>query len=367
MDRRGKIQLQIRRYVNSILVKQAGNGKPVPLREVALAERFQTTRTTVQRACRELIAEGILTRIPGRAGLFVNNESPACRGPGVDFRILCGTGCDQVFDYAAQCIIDGFSRCFRDFHCGYCYSDLLSSDPAEAARELLEIPCYAYLWIRPAPEIYPVIGQLIDSGFPVVIAASYYDSNVPPPESNAILFDYETPGRERAEWIHKNHFRKPLIYSCSMTTIQALTRRLESYGQKLPPDSEVWFPSHAETKDKLPGIIRSYKPDCFIADGNIFPTFNSLTDDIPELKDIPVYLDNSPRALGLRDWHPELHIHLSKTSMPDFMIQIGDCAARIMRILLKKPGRFQNGKVSDFLDFNESSIQYQPNMKGLKA
>ena len=64
MDRRGKIQLQIRRYVNNILVKQAGSGKPVPLREVALAERFQTTRTTVQRACRELIAEGILTRIP---------------------------------------------------------------------------------------------------------------------------------------------------------------------------------------------------------------------------------------------------------------------------------------------------------------
>ena len=348
MDRRGKIQLQIRRYINSILVKQAGNGKPVPLREVALAERFQTTRTTVQRACRELIAEGILTRIPGRAGLFVNNESPACRGSGLDFRILCGTGCDQVFDYAAQCIIDGFTRCFRDFHCGYCYTDLLSSDQEEAARELMEIPCYAYLWIRPAPEIYPVVEQLIDSGFPVVIAASYYDSNVPPPESNAILFDYETPGRERAEWIRKNHFRRPLIYSGSTVTIRALARELESFGEKLDPESVIWLPTYEETREKLPKIIRSYKPDCFIADGRIFSTFNFLAADVPELKDIPVYLDNSPESQPLRERYPDWNICLSSVSSCDQMLRIGECAAQMMREMLKKPGRFDNRKITDF-------------------
>lgn len=348
MDRRGKIQLQIRRYVNSILVKQAGNGKPVPLREVALAERFQTTRTTVQRACRELIAEGILTRIPGRAGLFVNNESPACRGSGLDFRILCGTGCDQVFDYAAQCIIDGFSRGFRDFHCGYCYTDLLSSDPAEAARELMEIPCYAYLWIRPAPEIYPVVEQLIDSGFPVVMAASYYDSNVPPPEFNAILFDYETPGRERAEWIRKNHFRRPLIYSGSAITVQALTRELEAYGEKLDPKSVVWLPTYEETREKLPKIIRSYKPDCFIADGRIFPTFNFLAADVPELKDIPIYMENSPESQPFRERYPDWKIYLSSVTICDQMFRIGECAAQMMREMLKKPGRFDNRKITDF-------------------
>ncbi len=348
MDRRGKIQLQIRRYINSILVKQAGNGKPVPLREVALAERFQTTRTTVQRACRELIAEGILTRIPGRAGLFVNNESPACRGPGVDFRILCGTGCDQVFDFAAQYIIDGFTRCFRDFYCGYCYTDLLSSDPAEVARELMEIPCYAYLWIRPAPEIYPVVEQLIDSGFPVVIAASYYDSNVPPPESNAILFDYETPGRERAEWIHKNHFRRPLIYSGCSEMIEALSKQLESYGEKFDSGSVVWFSSSSEILKKLPETVHKFKPDCLVADGLIYRAFNLLAADMPELKDIPIYLDNSPESQPFRERYPDWKIYLPPVSWCDQMFRIGECAAQMMREMLKTPGPFQNRKFTDF-------------------
>ena len=223
MDRRGKIQFQIRRYINSILVKQAGNGKPVPLREVALAERFQTTRTTVQRACRELIADGTLIRIPGRHGLFVNTDSPSCRGPGTEFRILCDDGKEQFFDYAAQCITSGFSWSFPDFFSGYFYAGLLSSEPDQIVQELMEIPCYAFLWIRPAPTLFSVADKLIGSGFPVVMVANYYDSNVPVPPSNAVLFDYETPGRERAEWIHENHFRKPLVFSGSVTTLSHTT------------------------------------------------------------------------------------------------------------------------------------------------
>ena len=363
MDRRGKIQLQIRRYISSILVKQASSGEPIPLREIALSEYFHTTRTTVQMACRELIAEGKLIRIPGRRGLFVNTDFPSRPGPGTDFRILCDDGKEQFFDCDAQCITNGFSRSFPDYFSGYCYAGLLSSEPDQIVQELMEIPCYAFLWIRPDPTLFSVADKLIGSGFPVVLVAKYYDSNAPVPPSNAILFDYEAPGRERAEWIHKNHFRKPLVFSGSVATIQALTGELESHGEKLGPGSVVWFPSHAETRDKLPGIIRRYQPDCFIADGNIFPIFDFLADDVQELKAIPVYLDNSPRALQLRDRHPELRIHVSETTS-DLMLQIGDCAARIMRFLLKKPGRFKNGKVSDFLDFNEDSIQYQPHMKG---
>ena len=180
------------------------------------------------------------------------------------------------------------------------------------------------------------------------MAASYYDSNVPPPESNAILFDYEAPGRERAEWIRKNHFRRPLIYSGSTITVRALTRELESYGEKLDPKSVVWLPTYGETREKLPGIIRGYKPDCFLADGYIFPTFNFLVADVPELKDIPVYLDNSPESQPFRERYPGWKICLSSVSICDQMFRIGECAAQMMRLMMKKPGRFDNRKFTDF-------------------
>ena len=364
MDRRGKIQLQIRRYINSILVRQASSGEPIPLREIALSEHFHTTRTTVQAACRELIADGTLIRIPGRRGLFVNTDSPACRNTGTEFRILCGDGREQFLGFAPQFMVNGFSSGFADFHTGFCYTGLLSSEPDQIVQELMEIPCYAFLWIRPAPDLFPVTEKLIDAGFPVVVIGSYDDSHIPVPPSNTILFDYEGPGLDRAEWIHENRFRRPLIYSGCSETVSALSRRLESYGQKLPPDSVVWFPAASDIRGKLPKIIRKFKPDCLVADGMIFRTFDLLAADLPELKKIPVYLDNFPWSIQLRSQHPELKIHIPGISCSSLMFDIGACAARIMRVLLKKPGRFKNGKVSDFLDFNESSIQYQPNMKG---
>lgn len=367
MDRRGKIQQLIRRYINSILVRQASSGEPIPLREIALSEHFHTTRTTVQAACRELIADGTLIRIPGRRGLFINSNSPSCRSTGTEFRILRWDGREQFLGFAPQFMVNGFSSGFDDFHTGFWYSELLSSEPDQIIQELMEIPCYAYLWICPAPDLFPVTEKLIDAGFPVVVIGSYDNSHIPVPPSNTILFDYEGPGLDRAEWIHKNHFRRPLIYSGCSETVSALSLRLESYGQKLPADSVVWFPAASDIREKLPKAIHKFNPDCLVADGMIFTTFDLLAADLPELKKIPVYFDNSPWSIQLRNRHPELKIHVSRISYSKLMFDIGACAAGIMRILLKKPGRFQNGKVSDFLDFNESLIQYQPNMKGPKA
>ncbi|MBQ9338192.1 MAG: GntR family transcriptional regulator [Lentisphaeria bacterium] len=348
MDRRGRIQLQIRRYIRSILLKQASLGEEIPLREIALAEYFQTTRTTVQAVCRDLVADGTLIRIPGRRGLFVNTDSPACRGPGLDFRILCGSGREQIFDFAAQNIVTGFTRSFRDFYGGYCYNPLLSSDPAEAERELMEIPCYAFLWIRPEPQFFPVAEKLIDAGFPVVMIASYYDFNVPFPATNAILFDYAVIGRDRAEWILRNGFRRPLVYSGCSEMIGALSGRLEASGKKLPSDSVVWLPTPREIRGRLPEKIRRYKPDCLIADGRIFPTFSAFAADVPELKDIPIYLENAPFAAVLQKRHPELKIQLSSWNYCDPMVRIGECAGEMMRSLLDKPGRFANRKYTEF-------------------
>ena len=358
MDRRGKIQQLIRRYIDSMLVRQAVDGEPIPLREIALSEHFHTTRTTVQMACRDLIAEGRLIRIPGRRGLFVNTDSPACRGPGVDFRILCDNGREQFFDFSAQCIINGFCRSFPDDYSGCCYAGLLSSEPDQAARELMEIPCYAYLWIRPAPSLFPVAEKLIESGFPVVMVASYYDFNVQVPASNAILFDYEEFGRDRAEWIHRNRFRRPLIYSNGAEMIGALSRKLESYGQKLDPDSVVWLPTASEIREQLPGIIHRFKPDCLVADGRIFrifPSFSSFVSDVPELWQLPIYLENAPAAVRFRKQHPELNIHLPAIKWSDPMFRIGACAAEIMHGLLKNPGRFSNRKITDFRSLNDTS------------
>ena len=354
MDRRGKIQLQIRRYINSVLVKEACAGREIPLREVALAERFHTSRPTVQQACRDLIADGTLIRIPGRRGLFVNTDSPSCRGPGIDFRILCSDGKEQIFDFAAQHILEGFCRSFPDFFSDYCYAGLLSSDPDQIIQELMEIPCYAFLCIRPTPELFPVMEKLIDSGFPVVLVANYFDSHAPVPPSNAILFDYSAVGRERAKWINNNHFRRPLIYSGCTEMIRALSVQLKSHGKKLPPDSTCFFSTLGEIREKLPGIIRRYKPDCLVADGQIVSVLQASSAIMPELEKIPVYLDDFPRAIQLQKEHPELDIRLSETKYSEKMIEIGECAAEMMRRLLKESGRFKNCRTSDFSGKNKT-------------
>ena len=275
----------------------------------------------------------------------------------MDFRILCGDGREQSFDFSAQCIVEGFRRSFPDFYGGYCYSGLFSAAPAQLEQELLEIQCYAFLWLRPTPVLFQVAEKIIDAGFPVVMIGSYYDSDVPLPPTNAILFDYSVPGRERADWIHRNGFRRPLVYSGCSELIEALSARLESFGKKLPDDSVVWLPTASEIQEKLPAKIRSYQPDCIVADGRIFYAFNRLAADCPELKQIPIYLENTPEAVMLKKRHSELPIYLPEQSYCDVMFKIGECAGRMMRSLLKKPGRFPNRKYNEFPESQNNAAE----------
>ena len=85
-----------------------------------------------------------------------------------------------------------------------------------------------------------------------------------------------------------------------------------------------------------------------VADGRIFDTFSCFAADVPELKNIPIYLENSPDAVLLKKRHPELQIHLPARSYCDPMFRIGECAGMMMRSLLEKPGRFPNRKVTEF-------------------
>ena len=140
--------------------------------------------------------------------------------------------------------------------------------------------------------------------------------------------------------------------------IGALSRKLESFGQKLDPESVVWLPTASEIREKLPGIIHRFKPDCLVADGRIFrifPSFSSFVSDVPELKQILIYLENAPAAVQFRELHPELNIHLPSIKWSDPMFRIGACAAEIMRGLLKNPGRFPNRRISDFQPADDNS------------
>ena len=140
--------------------------------------------------------------------------------------------------------------------------------------------------------------------------------------------------------------------------IGALSRKLESYGRKLDPDSVVWLPTASEIREQLPGIIHRFKPDCLVADGRIFrifPSFSSFVSDVPELKRIPIYLENAPASVRFRNQHPELKIHLPAIKWSDPMFRIGACAAEIMHGLLKNPGRFPNRKITDCRTINDIS------------
>ena len=66
-------------------------GDKIPI-ETALCEQFEVSKITVQKAKRELIAEGLLENLPGRKGTFVKKASPR---PSTDF---IGVAVDDIQD-----------------------------------------------------------------------------------------------------------------------------------------------------------------------------------------------------------------------------------------------------------------------------
>lgn len=359
-DRRGIIQNLIRRYVRGTLMKQCTR-EPLPLGEVALAKHFHTTRTTVQMACRNLIEDGSLIRLPGRRGLFISPAHAAIRGPGIDIRILYGNGREMIVDYNSQNILEGFTREMKNYYGDYRYTGILSSTPDEIFAELMEASADACLWLLPDAKSIPVAERLVDAGVPLVAVGFHYDADLPNPSFNTILTDYSLGGRIKARFVLENAFRNPAWFGVSSTTFQAFRETLEREKQPFDPRNLV-EPKKGEIKE-LAGMLRTRKPDILFADGAVFPLIDQLETLVPNLKDIHLYLAAVPRAFHIQKTHPELKIVTAKRPADFFMRRMGKRAAQILKQMNGKGIRFES--ISMPLDSNEKTSNSN-NRKGNK-
>ena len=294
----------IRRYIFGKLFPACGK-EPMPLNELAIARKFGVNRLTVRKVSTDLVQEHSLITLPGRRGLFINPDYVRMRGTNrfigvigsalqlplienVNFRIL------SAFDYAMD-------ECDGDYH----FLTFTSKTPDEIADEILACPLTGLLWLMPNPDMLPVFEKIIESGIAAVAVAPSYNDVWQPPGSNALLFDNVATGRYRARAVLQTGVRHPgYLSQYAHDTFSGFSQ--EFWDSGLAYGEEYYYPMEDKSWPKIRRAIRGGKIDSLVMDGSIMIGFRDFYAAVPELKQIPLFLDQAPRTQLIRSIDPDL-------------------------------------------------------------
>ena len=331
-DRRGVIRHLIRRYISGAMLKECKD-VPIPLGEVALAKRFNTTRKTVQAACECLIGKA-LVRVPGKRGLFLNPSGREIFDHWVDVRIVCGDGSDMIIPSDIQVIISAVAEVLED-HCGdFQYTTLFSREGDELYEELRLSSPDVFIFLSPDRQIIYAAERLIEEGFPVIIFGNTYDTEAPFPASNGFLADFAEMGEARAKALLLQGEKKVLYYGLKNVTYQRFMEVLRESGF---PENKISF-----FDQNTPGVIEkinTFQPGIIIATGYFFSCIPEFIRSVGKHKDIVLILDNVPYARFLQKKYPFLQIAFHSPPKKEEYMRAGKKAGEMILEFMEKGGK----------------------------
>lgn len=187
--------MRVRQHVIDLVAEHPDKDTRI-MTERELCQRFSVARTTVRKALKELIAEGVI-QIRRSKGMFVNAAS--WRNGVVALRrhykvmVVWGSGKQVYLDGFYMQLLERFCARLRNHPVRLLTTNLIS----ESGKTLEELEMYnldGVLWVRPPARLAPVIAKLRQK-IPVCVVG-----NPPARDAFAVTMDYRQAGRLAAAW-----------------------------------------------------------------------------------------------------------------------------------------------------------------------
>lgn len=340
-------QNMVRRYIVGNLFPVCGKD-PMPLNELAISRKFGINRLTVRKVCADLISEHSLITLPGKRGLFINPDYLRLRGAGRFIGIIGSALQMPLIENINFRIISSFDRTMEESDGDYHFLTFSTKKPNEIADEILSSPMTGLLWLLPAPEMLPVFEKVVENGLPAVAVAAAYEEDWKPPKFNAVLYDHISIGRDRARTVLQTGAKRPGYFGKTDGKIYSGFRlELGKSGWSCGKDSS--WPLDERFYPDIRSRIRSGEIDSLVMDGLIMISFLDFYRAVPELKQIPLFIDYAPRTRIIHSIDPELQVVFFRNFLPR-VEYAGVTAAAMMTQLISSGGGQLKNRIIDVPD-----------------
>ena len=348
-------QTEVRRYVMAHLMPLC-TSEPVPFRERELARTLKVNRLTVRRAAEELVRQGILTRIPGRRGLFLDPDCRITHRSEKYYGILVRSGEVPVLSLAGNRILNGFlTHTGEEGYVDCQFLTLTGRTPERMADEIMTWPLHALIWFSPSPDMFPVLELLQERSFPLAVVGSVSDPRIPLWRTNVISLDYCAIGRLLAEKVLSSGARKLLFAGLRSETFESFRRTLAEHHFPFTSRSFLDYAFESHDPEKLADRIRRGGIELVVSDGVVFNDLQKLSGltDFASLRFLllPPFRRVKPVAAS----HPEYPLIFPDYDMDDNLERLGRTLAgmiagpspvlRFPNIVI--PIRNENGKETE--------------------
>lgn len=285
----------LRQYIIDIAAKHENHERPI-LSEREMSKKFKVTRTSLRRALKELIDEGMLTPRQG-SGLYLSGTSirnVATRELVLPkIIVLSDRGRSSFFDnwymYVYAAILREFSKYpVTVFPC------FLVSEKEDILQEIEMYNPDAVLWIRPDKTRNRLLTEL-NKKYPVCQLLG-----LPSGENLSVTVDYSKAGEKAAEYFYNRGYRDPVYVGANekeypLPMIDLFFTGWKNAWQRLT--GKFARGNVAKQNDDLRHYFNSKlkKADCIFCHSNIFYGFaqdiaGTMFEDCPIMVDSPFYL-----------------------------------------------------------------------------
>ncbi len=275
----------VKAYLQMWIAKAGPEPKPLES-ERELCIRFGISRPTVHQAVEEILSEGWCIRIPGKRALYSN---PECAIPGTrNIGLLSG----NLYSSSFLCLpeLSVIFKEFSDMRTFVHFTRLYSTGFEELVRELENMHFNGLLFATVNHKTLPFMKRLIADGIPTVGTVQHYDmKKYNLPAAHFEPFDYAKSLETRAKAVKSLGFKRIVMMSDYQEYFGEFQR---ASGNLIEPEN--FFTNIAEIPEKLPRIIKEYKPDLIISDGGakryklFFDTLANYSGTVPDIMVYPV-------------------------------------------------------------------------------
>lgn len=238
-------------------VAKAGSVPEVLESERMLSKRYNISRPNIHQAVEELLADGCITRKPGKKLIYSN---PIYSRPNI-----CNIGLLSQDMYTLSMRNFPFYGGLFDELSGekffLRYAQIHSDNFEEQIWELTNYQFDAYFFPDISPANAKLMKALIAKGIPCAGSIFYSPRTVDLPAANFEPFPYKEVLRNWADVLEKHKFRRVLMFSMLEIYFQTMC---ELAPGKFSRDG--YISSNEEIAEKLPAMMRNYAPDAILFD-----------------------------------------------------------------------------------------------------